>query len=262
MSLQCEVAAKTDAGCVRVRNEDNFGYDTGVGIFVVCDGVGGRASGDLASKIAVDTLLNYFRARKRKYHQSLTATQEYLSVRAKMLGEAIQVTIHAVWEAAKPGAKEAGMACTLACALVDEHFFAIGHVGDTRIYLIRGGTIQQLTTDHSLITEQVRLGFVSSQTANTSDLRNVILRALGTEETVSPDLDDLMAASGDFLLLASDGLTSMVSEQDILHSIIAATNLEEACSDLIRLAKEAGGEDNITCLLIRFMPQRWYQNLF
>ena len=262
MSLHCEVSAKTDVGCVRIRNEDSFGYDTASGIFVVCDGVGGQAAGDRASKIAVDSILNYLRTRKQECDKFATATEGYLSPRARILGEAIQVSNQAVWEAAKQDSREAGMACTLACAFVDDRFFAIGHVGDTRVYLIRGDTIQRLTRDHSLVEEQVRLGFMTRETADTSAARNVILRALGSEETVRPDLDELLASSGDFLLLASDGLTTMVGEQEILQTVTAAGKLEEACSGLIQLAKRAGGIDNITCLLIRFSSQPWYRTVF
>jgi protein phosphatase len=262
MPLAFEVAAKTDVGCVRVRNEDTFGYDTGCGAFVVCDGVGGQAAGGVASKIAVETILDHLKEPGRELGHSSAETGEGISARARLLGKAIQATNQAVREAANRAEGHAGMACTIACALVEDCFVSIGHVGDTRVYRIYHGKIQQLTRDHSLVTEQVRLGIISPEKAKASDLRNVLLRALGSEEMVTPDLDDLLAQSGDILVLASDGLTTKLSEQEILQTVLAAATLEQACVDLVQSAKNTGGEDNITCLLIRFVSQPWYRNYF
>jgi len=259
MSFGIQVAAKTDVGCVRADNEDNFAYDTRRGIFVVCDGMGGHAAGEVASKIAVDTLLSYF-------HEGipeaaafpLAKASENASTQARALGEAIQLANDAIREAARHSAQP-GMGSTIACVLVDDNFVSFGHVGDSRIYLVRNGTIQQLTQDHSLVMQELRLGLISSEEAERSEMQNVITRALGPEETVEPDLDDIMVASGDVLLLTSDGLTRVLRDQDILGTVTAAANVNDACNDLIWLAKEAQCDDNITCLLVRFVEERWYQ---
>lgn len=261
MSLAIEVAGKTDVGCVRVSNEDNFAYDVDRGIFIVCDGMGGHASGEVASKLAVDNLLTYFRQcpqnASRRTDESRTSTN--LSERAKVLEEAIQLANRAIWKAACEHEQHAGMGSTIVCVLVDQDLFSVGHVGDSRVYLIREDAIQQLTQDHSLIAQQTQLGMISPEEAKTSKLQNVITQALGSENTVAPDLDDMVAVSDDVLVLTSDGLTGALSDREILQTVNSAVSLAQACENLIQSAKLAGGTDNITCLLIRFVESPWYQ---
>jgi protein phosphatase len=260
MSFAIQVAAKTDVGCVREGNEDNFGYDTRRGIFVVCDGMGGHSAGEVASKIAVETLLGYFHEGTQKASAlPLTKPSENVSQRARNLGEAIQLANNAIRAAACRDQEQAGMGSTIACVLVDDIFVSIGHVGDSRVYLVREGAIQQLTQDHSLVMQHVRLGLISPENAEESKLQNIITRALGPAEIVEPDLDEMIAASDDIFVLASDGLTRVLADHVILEAVTAAVDLKNACNHLIQLAKEAGCDDNITCLLIRFVEERWYQ---
>jgi serine/threonine protein phosphatase PrpC len=260
MSFAIQVAAKTDVGCVREGNEDNFGYDTRRGIFVVCDGMGGHSAGEVASKIAVETLLGYFHEGPQKPSAlPLTKPSENVSMRARNLGEAIQLANNAIRAAACRDQEKAGMGSTIACVLVDDIFVSIGHVGDSRVYLVREGEIQQLTQDHSLVMQHVRLGLISPENAEESKLQNIITRALGPAEVVEPDLDEMIAASDDIFVLASDGLTRVLEDQVILEVVTASADLKYACNHLIQLAKEAGCDDNITCLLIRFVEERWYQ---
>ncbi len=261
MSLAIEVAGKTDVGCVRVRNEDNFGYDLDRGIFVVCDGMGGHASGEVASKLAVDSLLTYFRQRpqntERRDDESTTTT--VLSERALALQEGIQLTNRAIWDAVCAHQQHAGMGSTIVCVLIDQDLFSVGHVGDSRVYLIREDAIQQLTQDHSLVARQTQLGLISPEEARTSKLQNVITQALGSEDGVVPDVDDMVAISDDVLVLTSDGLTGALSDQEIMRTVNSAATLGQACENLIQSAKLRGGTDNITCLLIRFLESPWYQ---
>jgi serine/threonine protein phosphatase PrpC len=261
LSLAIEVAAQTDVGCVRVNNEDSFGYDLDRGIFVVCDGIGGHASGEVASKLAVESLLAYCRQRPhskaRDADESTTTTG--LSEGALVLEEAIQLANTAICEAACENEQHAGMGSTIVSVLVDQDLFSVGHVGDSRVYLIREDAIQQLTQDHSLVAQQTRLGLISPEEAKTSKLQNVITQALGSEDTVAPDLDDMIAISDDVLVLTSDGLTGALSDKEIMETVNSAASLRQACEDLIQSAKLAGGTDNITCLLIRFIESPWYQ---
>ncbi len=262
MSLTVQIAAKTDVGCVRQNNEDNFGYDTRLGVYVVCDGMGGMAAGEVASKMAVDSVLNYFReAAQNGRYPGVGKSYEGRSERANALASAIQLANEAVHGAAQADAGRAGMGSTIVAALVEDGFYAIAHVGDSRIYLVRNGEIQQLTNDHSLVMEQVRRGLITLEEARDSDMQNIIMRALGSEETVQPDLDDVLAMGGDVLLLCSDGLTRHVTDAKILDLIAQATTLEQACDHLIRAAKDVGGEDNITCMLLRIVEQPWYRRL-
>jgi serine/threonine protein phosphatase PrpC len=258
MTLAVEVAGKTDVGCVRRNNEDNFGYDSRHGIFVLCDGMGGQAAGEVASKLAVDTLLNYFRGSRfacsNGHAPSSAAT-------ARSLVDAIQLANRSIFEAGNGQMGRAGMGSTVVAALVRGHSLSIGHVGDSRIYLIRQGAIQQLTQDHSLVMEQVRLGYITREQAEKSELQNVILRALGAENDVEADIEDLVAMPGDMLVMTSDGLTRYVHDDEILSIVVGNRKLEDACSQLIQVAKERGGDDNITCLLVRIVERPWYKNV-
>src|SRR5205085_7228776 len=207
---------------VRTNNEDNFGYDARVGIFVVCDGMGGAAAGEVASKTSVDTVLKYFRDAARSHRYPVVGqTFEGVSERANALASAIQLANANVHSMGAKNNSQRGMGSTIVAVLTKGNFFSIGHVGDSRIYLLRHGKIQQLTNDHSLVMEQVRRGLITREQAERSEMQNIIIRALGSEAAVQPDLDDLMAQPGDVLLLATDGLTKLVPDER-MHGIIAA----------------------------------------
>jgi serine/threonine protein phosphatase PrpC len=260
MALAVEVAGKTDVGCVRTNNEDNFGFDSRHGIFVVCDGMGGQAAGEVASKMGVDILLDYFR------NQSPAAGMQSLngqngSSSARSLANAIQLANKTIFQAGQAHNGHGGMGSTIVAALVQGNSLAIANVGDSRIYLIRQGTIQQLTQDHSLVMEQVRRGYITVEQAQQSEMQNIILRALGSEEVVEADIEDLVAIPGDVLLMASDGLTRYVPDDQILKIVQAPRGLEKACGELVKAARERGGDDNITCLLVRIVNRTWYQSI-
>jgi protein phosphatase len=276
MTLAVEVAGKTDVGCVRANNEDNFGYDSRYGIFVVCDGMGGQAAGEVASKMGVDALLEYFRnpgndeppashpaAGPATKPPSARETQE-LAVPASgdggPLARAIRLANRRIYEAGERETGKSGMGSTVVAALVRGNALTIGNVGDSRIYLIRQGEIQQLTRDHSLVMEQVRLGLITREQAEQSEMQNVILRALGSEKEVEADVEDLLAIQGDILLMSSDGLTRHVRDQEILAIVTRASSLDAACAALIQTAKDRGGDDNITCLLLKIVERPWYKN--
>jgi serine/threonine protein phosphatase PrpC len=260
MALAVEVAGKTDVGCVRTNNEDNFGFDSRHGIFVVCDGMGGQAAGEVASKMGVDILLDYFRS------QHSDATKQSLngengSSGAQSLANAIQLANKTIFQAGQQQNGRNGMGSTIVAALVRGNSLAIANVGDSRIYLVRHGTIQQLTQDHSLVMEQVRRGYITLEQAQQSEMQNIILRALGAEEAVDADIEDLVALPGDILIMASDGLTRYVPEEDILKIVQGRRDLQQACGELVKKARDCGGDDNITCLLVRIVDRPWYQKL-
>jgi serine/threonine protein phosphatase PrpC len=261
MALAVEVAGKTDVGCVRTNNEDNFGYDSRYGIFVVCDGMGGQAAGEVASKMGVDILLDYFRKEKPPAAPDPPMNGQKPSAGASSLACAIQLANRTIYQAGQEENGRNGMGSTIVAALVRGNSLAIAHVGDSRIYLIRQGTILQLTQDHSLVMEQVRRGYITLEQAQQSEIQNIILRALGSEEAVEADVEDLLALPGDVLLMTSDGLTRHVKDEEILE-IVKADDLEQACSKLVEAAKLRGGDDNITCLLVRIVDRPWYQNIF
>ncbi|HEU4414615.1 MAG TPA: Stp1/IreP family PP2C-type Ser/Thr phosphatase [Candidatus Angelobacter sp.] len=260
MPLAVEVAGRSDVGCVRANNEDNFGFDSRYGIFVVCDGMGGQAAGEVASKMGVDILLDYFRkqgvqAENHSPNGSRSATG------ADSLASAIQLANSTIFKAGQEQNGRGGMGATVVAALVRGNALAIGNVGDSRIYLVRQGAIQQLTQDHSLVMEQVRRGYITLEQAQKSEMQNIILRALGSEEAVEADVEDLVALPGDVLLMTSDGLTRHVTDEEILAIVRGPKELRVACDELVETARQRGGDDNITCLLVRIVDRPWYRNI-
>src|ERR1700747_1654665 len=231
MSYVIQASGMTDSGLVRKNNEDNFGYDLRHGIFVVCDGMGGQQAGELASKIAVDTVLDHF----RQDHSTAPvggAGFEGVSSRAVSLATAIQSANQAIHESGARDPNHAGMGSTIVAVAVDGNLFSIANVGDSRIYLIRKNEIVQLTNDHSLVMEQVRRALMTLEEAENSKMQNVIVRALGTDDTVEPDLADHEFSPEDVLLLCSDGLSRYVQEGKIAEAI-GQESLDKATRDLL-----------------------------
>ena len=261
MNLTFKAAGKTDIGLARKNNEDNFGYDLRDGIFVLCDGMGGQAAGEVASKIAVDTVIDYFHLKHSKA-PVIGKTFDGMSGRAADLANAIQIANVSMQELVATDIHRTGMGSTIVAVCVESNFFSIANVGDSRIYLLRGSSIQQLTNDHSLVMEQVRRGLITTEEAGKSGMQNVIVRALGSEESVEPDLADHEFLRDDILLLCSDGLSKFVTEDAMLDIISRSRDLEIACAELIEAAKAAGSDDNITCLLIQAVERPWYERLW
>jgi protein phosphatase len=249
MSLTLEVAGRSDVGRVRPSNEDNFGFDQGLGIFVVCDGMGGHAAGEVASQIAVDTILTHFRERMPKVEDN--ALLDDAPVGARLLAEAVKKANDAILDYAEAHKNTTGMGTTLVAARFFDGVCSIANVGDSRIYLFREGQLLQLTEDHSLVMEQVRRGMLTLEEAKQSSVQNIITRALGTEEGTLPDLGEFPAQDGDIVLLTTDGVLRHVTDQDMSAILLQLPSLEAACQTLIDAANEGGGEDNSTCVLVR-----------
>jgi len=237
--VKLEAAGRTDVGQVRTSNEDAFGYCVEDGVFALCDGMGGAAAGEVASRIAVDTLI-----------ESLCDARSQEN-RRKVLEEAIADANERVHARAEQEVALRGMGTTLVALAIGGDHALIGHVGDSRCYLFRKGKLIRKTLDHSLVDEQVRLGQLTQYEAEHSPLRNVITRAIGTQVSVSADIGELDLKQGDILLLCSDGLTRELPDDKIAAILGADGNLEELCSQLVNSAKAAGGHDNITAVLVR-----------
>ena len=261
MAISYQVAGKTDVGCVRANNEDNFGYDERYGIHVVCDGMGGHEAGEEASKLAVQTVLEYFRqAGGDRRYPSPALTVEGGTPRSNALASAVYLANQAVYAAGANHKSERRMGSTIVSVLTEGDFYSTAHVGDSRIYRIRDHAIEQLTEDHSLVMEQVRQGLITREEAEHSEHQNIIVRALGSEDSVQPDVDEHAALSGDMLLLCSDGLTRHLTQPRILEIMERATGPDQACERLIATARDEGGEDNITCMVIRAGNRPWYRS--
>jgi protein phosphatase len=237
--LAFDFAALTDVGCKRTNNEDSFGYDVEQQLFVVCDGMGGSAAGEVASNLAVRALIESY---------GLHTNNDSMEDRIE---RAIHDANRAVFEAAAEDPELEHMGTTLVCTCLEGDRAVIGNVGDSRAYLIREGSCSQITRDHSFLSEEIEKGNITPEMAAASNLQSVITRAIGVGDSVDPDLFGARLLPGDVLLLASDGLTRYASTDEIAAAVSSAQDLAGACHALIEHAKESGGADNITCILLR-----------
>jgi serine/threonine protein phosphatase PrpC len=241
-----DFAAATDIGCHRGNNEDSFGYDAEQHLYVVCDGMGGSAAGEVASGMAVRALIESFEA------LALQAANigEPLPVEKRLM-DSIHMANHVVRSASESNPELHSMGTTLVCACLNEQRIVIGNVGDSRAYLVRNGACIQITLDHSLLDEQVRQGLITPEMAAASNLQSVITRAIGTADDVEPDLFAADLNLNDMFLLTSDGLTRYAKAEDIAGYATPDAELSTICQSLIDHAKRGGGADNITCMMLR-----------
>lgn len=245
--------AITDIGKMRIANEDNFIVDDELGLYVVADGMGGQAAGDVASGMAVETILESIRETEAtadtwtmEYDRSLSHGHNRLRVAMLAANDAIQ-------SAAAADATKNGMGTTAVCTLVSNDQLQIAHIGDSRAYLFRQGELRQLTEDHTLVDEQVRQGILTSEQARNHPMRNIITRALGAGEETTIDHIDLQLKKDDVVLLCTDGLSGMIDDDLISETIaIGEGDLESISASLVRLANDHGGRDNITVVLLRY----------
>ncbi len=232
-------AAASDRGRKRPANEDAFGFSIRSGVYALCDGMGGAAAGEVASSLAVDEILRLL-------------GDDVLPQPAHELAEdAIASANRVIYTRAQRNPKLAGMGTTLVLLITNESQAWLFNVGDSRAYRLRERQLQQITLDHSLVEEQVRLGRMTPAEALRSPLRNVITRALGTHENVPIDVFPLDVEPNDLFLLCSDGLTRELSDDLIASLLQLDLPLQELCERLVHAANKAGGHDNITCLLVR-----------
>ena len=239
-------AAATDIGCKRGNNEDSFGYDAELHVYVVCDGMGGNAAGEVASGMAVRALIETFESQTPESPEegTLAPIEERLAI---SIVEANRV----VREASEANLELRTMGTTLVCACLDGSRILVGNVGDSRCYLVRDGVCLQVTLDHSLLDEQVRSGMLTPAEAAASDLQSVITRAIGISNDVEPDFFAVDLSLDDMLLLTSDGLTRYAKPEDIARIAATDADLAAICHGLIDHAKQGGGADNITCMMLR-----------
>jgi PPM family protein phosphatase len=258
--VQIVSGGATDVGRVRTNNEDCYRILNPLQLFVLSDGMGGEAHGEVASSLAVDTIVNYCTQAKEDSGVTLVAEPAgNWSSKTKLLQNAVRAANLKVYESAQKNADHRGMGATVTAAWVNDAKLSIAHVGDSRAYLLRSGSLQQLTNDHSLVAEQVRRGIISRQQADESEMQSVLLRALGAHSDVEVDVDETGIYPGDVLLLCSDGLTRMVTEPEIAGTLQAETNPATAAQRLVYLANESGGLDNVTAIVARFQeePKGW-----
>ena len=251
MAIEMLHSVKSDIGRKRPHNEDCFAVDPARGLYVICDGMGGGNAGEIASHMAIEAIMTHLKAATAAPDFELIGPVDpNLSTSTNQLASAIRAANEAVHKASWQHAKYAGMGTTVVAIRLMTHYLSIAHVGDSRLYLIRGGAMQRLTSDHSWVAEQVAQGYMSEEEAERSPRRNIVTRALGVESTVEIDLAEMPLLSGDLLLLCSDGLTRGVRSEEILQTLQLDGDLEAKTERLVSLANEAGGDDNITVLLV------------
>ena len=252
--MRLKVGAATNIGRVRQINEDAYLAESEQGLFVVCDGMGGAAAGEVASQLAVETIgasLNGVSADTDEM-AGQGADSEF-SARTRQLGEAIRDANLAIINRAKEDASQEGMGTTVVGAWTHDGVVSIAHVGDSRAYLAHEGGFESVTSDHSLVEAQVQAGLINREESLQSEHQNVLLRALGRDANVDIDLTEITVSPGDRLLLCSDGLTRMVSDADLAAALEKFRGEpQQACDYLIDAANHNGGPDNITVVIVEF----------
>jgi protein phosphatase len=241
-------AGITNVGMKRQNNEDNYLINDEVGVYVCCDGMGGHAGGDYASQIAVTTVEEVMANIRDEGAVDDDAAEDQIT--QEKIKYAIRLAGKRIYERAQADPEFRGMGTTAVILLFRRGMAYLAHVGDSRGYLLRGGQITQRTEDHSWVNEQIKAGLITAETAKHHRFRNIITRSLGFQEEVEIDTQVLRAEPGDMYLLCSDGLTNLVSEEEIRDMLIAKS-FQEALRDLVALANERGGDDNITAVLAR-----------
>src|SRR5881397_2990513 len=237
----------THVGRQRQHNEDSFLVSDEAKLYLVADGMGGHAAGEIASRIAVDSISEFILHTKEDDGTWPHAYDEQFRRSTNRLMAAVRMANTRVLEAMRKDARLRGMGTTVVACMADDDMMSFAHVGDSRAYLIRDGHLSRLTNDHSWVFEQVQAGMLTEAEAEKHPLRNVFTRALGGALSVNPDASEIETRPGDVYLLCSDGLTGMVPEEEILRLVTEnADDLEKACRQLIDTANERGGLDNVT----------------
>ena len=232
-------AAATDRGRKRESNEDAFGFSVEHGVYVVCDGMGGAAAGEIASSLAVDEVMRLLT--NRDAARPLLEDAE----------AAVASANTAIFMRSQSNQNLNGMGTTLVSLLAEDQRGWLINVGDSRGYRMRNSHLEQITLDHSLVEEQVRMGRMDPAEALRSPFKNVITRALGTQSSITPDIFELENEPGDLFMLCSDGLTRELADPTIERILKLDLPLQELCTRLVEAANNSGGHDNITCLLVR-----------
>lgn len=238
-----EISSATSVGCIRSLNEDSFFVSepdkNGTVFAIVADGMGGHNAGEVASAKAVGILKKDILENKDESPKNI------------LLSAVREANSH-IYEMSVNGVGLSGMGTTMTACIIRKNSVTAAHVGDSRLYLLRTGEINQITKDHSLVEMLIESGAITKDEAKTHPQKNVITRAVGTDETVETDIYEFKTQDGDVVLLCSDGLINMVDDKDILSVVSSAKDLNLATDELVKKAENAGGTDNITVILIRF----------
>lgn len=245
-----EIAFATDSGLVREYNEDSIATDQKLGLVVLADGMGGYRAGDIASRMATATVLG--EVRRIMTEEKPVAGAVHSTAQAQALRQAVTRANSVVHKTSQQESRFRGMGTTLVSCFFHDDRVTVAHVGDSRLYRLRGGRMQQITTDHSLLQEQVELGLITAEDAKISHNRNLVTRALGVEPTVELDMREERIIAGDVYLLCSDGLNDLVSDESIELALTTLNeNLPLTAEMLVQIANDNGGHDNVSVIVIK-----------
>ena len=256
MSLRSKVklVGQSHTGKVREHNEDTIAFDADLGLMVLADGMGGYNAGEVASGIAVKTIVNLVRDSADREDLSATDQATGLTRRSIVLRDAVLRANKVIFQTAKTQPQCEGMGTTVVGALFYDDRVTIAHVGDSRMYRVRGNKLEQVTSDHSLLQELVDRGFYSPEEAQRAANKNYVTRALGVEPSVEVEIQEDVVQKGDRYLICSDGLSDMVEDADIHLTVNTfGANLDTVAKQLIQLANDNGGRDNVSVLMAQVM---------
>jgi serine/threonine protein phosphatase PrpC len=243
--MNYQFSAKTDPGRARDNNEDSVAFDEPARLAVLADGMGGYNAGEIASGMATA----FIKSEMSKWLQEAGATAQSREVR-----RAMEICVDnanlAIFNSANSNSHYAGMGTTLVLGVFLQDRLLVGHIGDSRCYRMRGNLLEQITKDHSLLQEQIDAGIISAEQAATSSYKNLVTRALGVEEVVLLEINEHLVQAGDLYMMCSDGLSDMVEDADIGKIIGSGGSLEDKTAELVRLANDNGGRDNISVLMV------------
>ncbi len=255
--MRLRVGAATDTGRVRQTNEDSFLSKVEQGLFVVCDGMGGAASGEVASQIAVQTIQQHLLGEAANGDDPGTGEHHFLPQTFR-LATAVRLANRSIYDQAKTTSGQSGMGTTMVGVWLDQNIASLAHVGDSRAYLWHNDHLEPITTDHSLVEAQVQAGVIDREASLRSEHQNILLRALGREPIVDVELAEVPMQAGDTLLLCSDGLTRMVPDAAIAGALAKwPGDPQRVCDQLVAAANENGGHDNVTVLVVEVAGSRF-----
>ena len=256
LSEALEIATCTDPGMVRAHNEDSIASDAANGLVVLADGMGGYNAGEVASGMATTVITTELQQLLQtvKPHQTAAGTNEQLA--AKLLREQIRKANTSIYQASQSQPQYAGMGTTLVVCLFYDNRVSVAHLGDSRVYRMRGEEFSQVTRDHSLLQEQIDSGLITAEQAKHAAHKNLVTKALGIDPSVEPEIHEYETRPGDIYLLCSDGLCDMVSDEDISMTLgMLGANLPLATQQLVQMANDNGGRDNVSVILVRVLRE-------
>lgn len=266
ISESIEIVRLSDVGQRRDHNEDSVASDSEIGVVVLADGMGGYKAGEVASEIAVLSIVADLKESMADLEPGLVDDANGMQAESQLILEAVERANASIYNVSQTQPQCAGMGTTLVMAMFTNNKVLVGHIGDSRMYRLRAEEFKQITEDHSLLQEQIKSGLITPEQAKQSHNKNLVTRALGVDPEVELELHEYDVEVGDLYLLCSDGLSDLVEDNEIFDVLTAlGSNLELAAQQLVQMANDNGGKDNISVILVKVLrpfsvQHTWYEN--